>query len=75
MRLTIYNSIGEVVEEIKELIRYYKFTTKQRVQNSNHLESLKAKDGSKYAIKDLQNNIKSLKEKFPPLNPLKYIEN
>ena len=54
---------NEVVEEIKELMGYYKFTTKQRVQNSNHLEALKAKDGSKYAIKDLEKNIKDLKEK------------
>ena len=54
---------NEVVEEIKELMGYYKFTTKQRVQNSNHLESLKAKDGSKYAIKDLEKNINDLKEK------------
>jgi transposase len=54
---------NEVVEEIKELMGYYKFTTKQRVQNSNHLEALKAKDGSSYAIKDLEKNIKDLKEK------------
>lgn len=54
---------NEVVEEIKELMGYYKFTTKQRVQNSNHLEALTAKDGSSYAIKDLENNIKILKEK------------
>lgn len=60
IRVPEYN---EVVEEIKELMGYYKFTTKQRVQNSNHLEALKAKDGSKYAIKDLEKNIKDLKEK------------
>jgi len=60
IKVPAYN---EVVEEIKELMGYYKFTTKQRVQNSNHLEALKAKDGSSYAIKDLENNIKILKEK------------
>ncbi len=60
IKVPVYN---EVVEEIKELMGYYKFTTKQRVQNSNHLEALKAKDGSKYAIKDLEKNIKYLKEK------------
>ena len=49
----------------KELIGYYKFTTKQRVQASNHLESIQIKDGSVYAIKDLEKEIKNfrLKEK------------
>ena len=51
-----------VVEEIKELMGYYKFTTKQRVQNSNHLEALEAKNGSSYAMSDLKKNIKRLKE-------------
>ena len=60
IRVPPYN---KVVEEIKELMGYYKFTTKQRVQHSNHLEALTAKDGSKYAIKDLEKNIKTLKEK------------
>lgn len=49
--------INPVEQEIKELISYYKFTTKRRVQTNNHLESLQVKDGSSYAIKDLQKEI------------------
>ena len=60
IRVPQYN---EVVEEIKELMGYYRFTTKQRVQNSNHLEALKAKNGSSYAMKDLNANIANLKSK------------
>lgn len=59
IRIPPYNI---VVEEIKELMGYYRFTSKQRVQNSNHLESLKAKDGSSYAMADLKRNIKRLRE-------------
>lgn len=54
---------NETIEEIKELMGYYKFTTKQRVQNSNHLEALKAKNGSSFAISDLKRNIDNLKIK------------
>jgi len=49
--------INSVEQEIKELISYYKFTTKRRVQTNNHLEALTIKDGSSYAIKDLQKEI------------------
>ena len=57
--------INPIETEIKELIGYYKFTTKRRVQTNNHLESLTIKEGSSYAIKDLQKEIKnlSIKEK------------
>lgn len=57
--------INPIEQEIKELIGYYKFTTRRRVQTNNHLESLTIKEGSSYAIKDLQKEIKnlSIKEK------------
>jgi len=57
--------VNKIEQEIKELIGYHKFITKQRVQASNHLESLKIKNGSSYAIKDLEKEIKnfSIKEK------------
>ena len=52
----------KVVEEIKELMGYYKFTTKAKTKASNHLESLKAKDGSSYAISDLKRTINNYKK-------------
>ena len=52
--------INEVEQEIKDLISYYKFITKQKVKTSNHLESLSVKNGSVYAIKELKKEIKSL---------------
>jgi len=57
--------INHIEKEIKELIGYYKFTTRRRVQTNNHLEALIIKDGSVYAAKDLKKEIKnlSLKEK------------
>ena len=54
IKVPMYN---KVVEEIKELIGYYKFTSKQRIKAVNHLESLAAKDGSSYAISDLKKTI------------------
>jgi len=45
------------VEQIKELMSFYKFTTKQTSQLKNHLESLKSKDGDKFSIKELQKSI------------------
>jgi len=53
----------EDVERIKELMSYYKFTTKQTTQQKNHLESLESKEGDTFAIKDLKRSIKSSKEK------------
>lgn len=52
-----------VVEEMKELMSYYKFTTKLKTKAINHLESLKAKDGSTYAIRDLKKTIDDYKKK------------
>ena len=54
---------NQTTDEIKELMGYYKFTTKQRTQCTNHLEALKAKNSTSYAIKDLEKRVKSLKDK------------
>jgi transposase len=53
--------IDEGVEEIKELMSYYRFIVKQRVKAVNHLEALESKNGSSYAIKDLRKNIAASK--------------
>jgi transposase len=55
-------SFDKVVEEIKELMGYYKFTTKIKTKASNHLESLIAKDGSAYAINHLKRTIDNYKK-------------
>lgn len=54
--------LNAVVEEIKELMSYYKFTVKQRVKAVNHLEALQSKNGSAYAIKNLNKSIKTFKQ-------------
>ena len=51
------------VEKMKELMSFYKFTTKQTSQLKNHLESLVSKEGDNLAIKELQKSIKFSKEK------------
>jgi transposase len=56
-------SFDKVVEEIKELMSYYKFITKIKTKALNHLESLKAKDGSTYAISDLKRAIDNYTKK------------
>ena len=56
-------TINPVVEDIKELMSYYKFVVKQRVMASNHLESIAVKDGNNYVISSLEEEIKSLKNK------------
>ena len=53
----------EDVERIKELMSYYKFTSKQTTQQKNHLESLVSKDGDSFAIHELKKSIKESKEK------------
>ncbi|MBL0707487.1 MAG: transposase [Sulfurimonas sp.] len=53
----------EDVERIKELMSYYKFTTKQTTQQKNHLESLTSKEGDAFAIKELKTSIKDSKAK------------
>ena len=54
--------IDPIVEEMKELMVYYRLRVKQRVQLSNHLESLVSRDGSKVLIKTVKTEIKSLKK-------------
>jgi len=54
--------INELVEEMKELMTYYRLKVKLRVQLSNHLEALEAKDGSQSIIKRLKAEIKVLKQ-------------
>ena len=51
------------VEQIKELMSFYKFTTKQTAQLKGHLESLVAKDGDKFSIKELKKSIATSKER------------
>lgn len=55
--------ISLVVENIKELMSYYKFTVKQRVMANNHLESITIKDGNNYVISSLKDEISILKNK------------
>ncbi len=54
--------IDPVVEEMKELMVYYRLRVKQRVQLSNHLESLVARNGSKVLIRTVRAEIKNLKK-------------
>lgn len=51
------------VEQIKELMSFYKFTVKQTAQLKGHLESLEAKDGDSFAIKELKKSLKTSKER------------
>lgn len=55
--------IDTVVEEIKELMNLYRFTVKQRVQMSNHLESLHEAEASSYVVKELKKRVKVQKHK------------
>ena len=51
------------VEQIKELMSFYKFTSKQTAQLKGHLESLVAKAGDSFSIKELKKSIKASKER------------
>lgn len=51
------------VEQIKELMSFYKFTCKQTAQFKGHLESLEAKSGDTFSIKELKKSIKASKER------------
>lgn len=51
------------VEQIKELMSFYKFTTKQTSQLKNHLESLVSKEGDKFSIKELNKSIVASKDR------------
>lgn len=54
--------INPLVEEIKELMAYYKLKVKQRVQLSNHLESLSVKKRNKSLIRTIKKELESLKK-------------
>lgn len=51
------------VEQIKELMSFYKFTIKQTAQLKGHLEALVAKDGDKFSIKELKKSIVTSKKR------------
>lgn len=55
--------LNAVVEELKELISYYKFTSKNTNQLINQLEAITAKDNNKYMVHDLTESIKASKIK------------
>lgn len=57
----IIPTVNPIIEEIKELMIYYKLKVKQRVQLNNHLESLEAKQQNSSLIKRLKKEIKALK--------------
>ena len=58
----IIPTIDSSVEEIKEMMGYYKIKLKQRIQLSNHLEALSSKDNNSSLVKRLQKEIKVLKK-------------
>ncbi len=58
----IIPTIDSSVEEIKEMMGYYKIKLKQRIQLSNHLEALSAKSKQSFLVKRLQKEIKELKK-------------
>jgi len=55
-------TINPIVEEVKELMSYYKLKVKQRVQLSNHLESLSVKNSNKTLVKTIEKELKALKK-------------
>ena len=60
VKIPVYD---EDVERIKELMSYYKFTSKQTTQQKNHLESLESKNGDSFAVRELKKSIKASKVK------------
>ena len=55
--------ISLIVEDIKEMMSYYKLIIKQRVMATNHLESISVKDGNNYVISSLEDEITKLKDR------------
>lgn len=55
--------INVLVEELNELVSYYRLLTKQKLQNKNHLEALLAKFESSIVIKELKKEILNLEKK------------
>ena len=60
VKIPVFN---EDVEKIKELMSFYRFTKKQTTQQKNHLESLTAKEGDMFSIKELTKSIEESKKK------------
>ena len=60
VKVPVFN---EDVEQMKELMSFYRFTKKQTTQQQNHLESLNSKDGDKFSIRELQKSIDDSKKK------------
>ena len=60
VKVPVFN---EDVEQMKELMSFYRFTKKQTSQQRNHLEALTSKDGDKFSIKELQRSIDDSKKK------------
>ena len=60
VKVPVFN---EDVEQMKELMSFYRFTKKQTTQQRNHLEALSSKDGDKFSIKELQKSIDDSKKK------------
>ncbi len=54
--------INHLVEEIKELMAYYKIKVKHRVGLSNHLESLSAKQNNSTLVNKVQKELDKLKK-------------
>ena len=60
VKVPVFN---EDVEQMKELMSFYRFTKKQTTQQRNHLESLTSKDGDKFAIKSFKILLMTLRKK------------
>lgn len=56
--------INDTVEELNELMSYYKFLLKQRTQNKNHLEAINTKNSSSMIVKIIKQELKSLNLKI-----------
>lgn len=57
-------SINDAVEELNELISYYKFLLKQRTQNKNHLGAIIIKNSSSIIVTNIKQELKSLNLKI-----------
>ena len=56
--------VNIVVEELHELISYYKFLLKLRTQYKNHLEAASTKNLNSLVVKNINKEIKSLNLKI-----------
>lgn len=59
--------INGIVEELQDLISYYKFLLKQRTQYKNHLEAISTKNLNSLVVKNINKEIKSLNLKIDKL--------